>query len=557
MPLTLRDGLFGKRRVVAADVAGVIAKIDRPDKKDVAFFDSLVKYCDVTGVDAAILIAQHLVETANQTSPRWNNDLNPGGIGIPADSTVQPFKIATADEAAAIMVQCVYAMSTKELSPKITTPAASRDWFAKVWLPKVNAKQFPRVERIDDLDERYIDAKGEPQATWAWDGTDDGDPSYADKVVARGNAFMPGLPGFVSGTAGVGGSAPAGVPVFGRVEHPYFLDHPITKRDGQGQDNLGRRDVLAVVLHRMLGSLYGTEGHFKRPDVYALTDYGVGVLHQDGAANDGLIIRWNDPFGYQSGWASGPVNGAYGDGEKFVDKYGINAPNRYGCSIEISGLYYSTPFSAAARRSVARLIAHLADRQKIPWDVFPHNPHTGLSFVLHHQQFTIGTGKVCSGDEVMAASSELIAMAREIMRDAQIGDQQQPPAPPPSTTYRKPTTYPWMSPDHPDFGQDHWEGSTEFIYLPVDVKAHSQTQRYATTGPNAALAGPDIEPGLAFHSDWAMRSHNVSYRLTRNGVRVRSAALWPRDNITTKGTVTRYDGPDAEGVIVRRRPAEE
>lgn len=548
MPLALKDRLAGDSRVDAGIISGVLAKIDRPDAKDIAFLGKLAEYASKAGLDAAILIAQHLVETANQTSVRWNNDLNPGGVGIPSDSTVQPFKITSADSAAAIMVQCVYAMVYKKTTPAVPVPAEAADWFEKVWIPKVNGVGYPNVATIDDLDARYLDADNEPQATWAWDGTDDGDPSYADKVVARGNFFMPVL---ASSEIALASETSVAI-TYGRVPMPYFYDRPITKSEGSGQNNLGKREVFGVCLHRMLGTLWGTNGYFALPTTKALTDYGVGVLYQDGAENDGLIIRWNDPEGYQSGWASGPVSSPYGDAKRFVEKYGVNAPNKHLASIEISGIYYSTPFSAEAKRSVARLIAYHADQAEVPWDVFPLNPRTGLSFVFHHQGFTIGTGKVCSGDVVMEATSELIAMAKEMLRDAQIGSTTQPPA----TSYRKPKTYPWMFPGHPEFGQDHFVGKTEYIFLPVDVTANQNTPRYATTGPHASLAGPDIEEGVTFHSDWCFRSYNVSYRLTRNGVRVRSAALWPRDNISVKGTVTRYheDTQPGNGEIVRRRP---
>jgi hypothetical protein len=60
---------------------------------------------------------------------------------------------------------------------------------------------------------------------------------------------------------------------YGRVPHPPFTDRPITKPAGFGQDNLGRRLPKFVVLHRMLGSLWGTDGHFRLESTAALTDY--------------------------------------------------------------------------------------------------------------------------------------------------------------------------------------------------------------------------------------------------------------------------------------------
>ena len=219
---------------------------------------------------------------------------------------------------------------------------------------------------------------------------------------------------------------------FGRVPHPAFQDRPITKPEGAGQNNLGRRTVKGVVLHRILGSLWGTDTYFRRGDVNALTDYGIGVAAQDGAANDGLILRWNDPQGYQSGWASGPLSAPYGDGLAFYEKYGINAINRDQASIEISG-FQNTPLSEASRTAIAALIAYWADQYRIPWDVFPIAPQDGFSFVRWHQEFTIGTGKECPFAVVMAETDDLIERARAILKRHQTGGTPTPdpePEPP-------------------------------------------------------------------------------------------------------------------------------
>jgi hypothetical protein len=213
------------------------------------------------------------------------------------------------------------------------------------------------------------------------------------------------------------------------VPHPGFLDRPIYKPEGQGWDNLGKRTPKFVVLHRMIGSLWGTDGYFREPGVNALTDYGVGVAAQDGAAQAGVIIRWNDPEGTRSGWASGPVNGAYGDGLAIVNKYGINAVNRDGVSIEISGMQ-STPLDAVAEQEVAALMAYWWDRMKIPHTSAPINPATGISAVIWHQEFTLGTGKECPFAVVMARTQALIDRAKAIMKGYQEGTV----APPVPTT---------------------------------------------------------------------------------------------------------------------------
>lgn len=203
--------------------------------------------------------------------------------------------------------------------------------------------------------------------------------------------------------------------IFGRVPHPAYQDRPIAKPEGRGQNNLGYRMIKGVVWHRILGSLWGTDTYFRRSDVNALTDYGIGVAAKDGAANDGLILRWNNPLGLQSGWASGPVNGAYGDGLAFVNKYGIDSVNRDQVSIEISGDQL-TPLSEKSRQSIAALTAYFADQYHVPWDKFPIIPHDGFSFVRWHQEFTIGSGKQCPFKVVMDETPALIERTRAILK---------------------------------------------------------------------------------------------------------------------------------------------
>lgn len=229
-------------------------------------------------------------------------------------------------------------------------------------------------------------------------------------------------------TAG-GDVSPTKPITYGNVSHPTFQDRPIQKAAGNGWDDLGPRQPKGVVLHRMIGSLWGTDGYFRRPEVGALTDYGVGVLATDTVENDGVILRWNDPLGRRSGWASGPVSKPYGDGALFVGKYGANAVNRDLVSIEVSG-NYETALSPKAFESVCALVAYWADRCKVPWTAFPVNPATGISCVFWHQEFTLGTGKICPGPVMIDATPRIIDRAKAILQAAQGGEAPLPPPPP-------------------------------------------------------------------------------------------------------------------------------
>ena len=277
---------------------------------------------------------------------------------------------------------------------------------------------------------------------------------------------------------------------FGRVAHPGYSDRPISKPEGKGQNDLGQRTVKGVVLHRILGGLWGTDTYFRRADVNALTDYGVGVTGQDGEARDGEILRWNDPLGRQSGWASGVVSAPYGDGLAFVNKYGVNAVNRDQASIEISG-FQTTPLSPVAFEEIAKLMAYWGDQYGIPWDVWPISPKDGFSFVRWHQEFTIGTGKLCPFSVVMGQTSALIERSRAILKAAQ-EEPVTPPAPP------KPL---YATPDVPDWfeasllervGTDTKVDGVTWHAVRRNMSALKNANRYSSPDTASPKSGPKV-----------------------------------------------------------------
>lgn len=150
------------------DPTTILNSVNGPDAKDRAYIQAMVHWCAVAGIDPFLALTQWGVETDTGESVRWNRDLNPGGVGIPANSTVQPFKIADGDEAARIHAQALYSAVTHHLRDHIPLPDASVDWFTKIWLPKVTHPNYPGVTVVDDLNTRYT-ANGDSHATWAWD----------------------------------------------------------------------------------------------------------------------------------------------------------------------------------------------------------------------------------------------------------------------------------------------------------------------------------------------------------------------------------------------------
>jgi len=316
--------------------------------------------------------------------------------------------------------------------------------------------------------------------------------------------------------------------VFGKVPHPDYLDRPITKQAGFGMSEHGKRNVKGVVLHRMIGTLWGTDGWFRRADVPALTDYGVGVAATDGIANDGVIIRWNNPLGFQSGWASGPISDPYGDGRAFLAKYGGDAVNRDQVSVEISG-NYDTAFSEKAKRSVAWLIAYWADQYHIPWDVFPIAPNDGFSFIRWHREFTIGTGKPCPGKVVMDATNDLIERARTVMKAYQTGVGVVPAQPPtPPVRWANPVLPDWWTKEELAKGIDRKIGNTTLYACRREVETIKRTKCLAWAGENAPQTRPPVDVRDRFRIEFVFATDDgKKWVITHHGSRIAADAVTP------------------------------
>lgn len=237
---------------------------------------------------------------------------------------------------------------------------------------------------------------------------------------------------------------------FGKVPHPPFVDRIIPSNINTAWDNLGKRTVRGIVWHRSQGSHNGNDTYFRGEGrTRALTDYGIGVAAIDGNLA-GSIYRWNDPEGTRSPWANGKVSSPYGDGLAFLNRYGINAVGRDLTSVEISGFFpvpgqetRNTPLDEASRQAIAHLTAYWADQYEVSHETFPLIPSEGnRSFVIWHQEFTIGTGKTCPGPVVMDETPALIERARAVLKKYQTSGNGTPTTttttpPPAKPTYPK------------------------------------------------------------------------------------------------------------------------
>ncbi len=203
---------------------------------------------------------------------------------------------------------------------------------------------------------------------------------------------------------------------FGNVVAPPVVHRDIDPELNTAWDDLGQRRPRFVVLHRMAGSLAGTDEYFRTDArTRARTDYGID--HRTGE-----IWRWTDPLGRLAPYASGPWTSPPGDGIALVAKLGQSAINRDGISLETSGFKDDTISETGFSRLV-QLIAYWADWCEIPYPSWPINPETGLTFVYWHGEFNgakgPGTEHDCPGSVIRGMTTRLITRVGEILRDAQ------------------------------------------------------------------------------------------------------------------------------------------
>lgn len=441
---------------------------------------------DKTGVNADLAAMQSAHECGDPATGRpwrsaiWQTRGNPAGLGVTGGPD-EGLAFATGTLAARAHIAHLLLYATGVIDRAGLTPAddARYDDYRTTYGTSARATTLQGLA-----------------GTWAED------LAYATGIAARARACF-----------GVETAMPL---TFGRVPHPAFQNRQITKAENVGQNNLGKRTVRGVVLHRMLGTLWGTDTWFRNPAVRGLTDYGVGVASIDGADNDGAILRYNDPLGYQSGWASGIVDRPYGDGLAFVLRYGINAVNRDQASVEISG-DYETAFSEKAKNAVAALIAYWADQYKISWEAFPIAPE-GFSFVRWHQEFTIGSGKICPGPVVMNATDDLIERARAIMKRYQMTE----PKP------EKPS-FPKTGPIPPIDGTDHHFHDAVWYACERQVKVKAKTLgRFASIGTGAKKAAEDLKQGASFKAVFVVHGSRESYWITKEGYRIPMSGTGPK-----------------------------
>jgi hypothetical protein len=208
------------------------------------------------------------------------------------------------------------------------------------------------------------------------------------------------------------------------------------------------------------------------------------------------------------------VSAPYGDGKAFVTKYGINAVNRDGISIELCG-YDQTPVDEFAWGEYVALIAYWVDYMEIPYDSLPLNPHTGINAFIWHEEFTRGTGKKCPFTWLRDHTDELyqdVAAYLKPFQTGEVGSEQPKPDVPevPKPLFAKPLPIAELI-QFADRDRDVVTALAtrevdQFIYVADRVEAIQDTPRLQYAAMSAPHVGPVLKKGEPFEVTWMVKA---------------------------------------------------
>ena len=511
--MRLTDPLFGKSRGQLT-TAIAYAKKQGAHRLDfvIDYLTELYRLCLKYGLDFAFAVGQADNESDSFTSEVFDDYGNTVGLGVTNSQNLS----------------LVYA-NGKEMA---------RAHFVHLWAYSKGTELPAEAQQWKELDPRYqavYNANYDGTVKLLGDFNVNGRWAYFEDAEVNRPGFTPYGTRILNHASRIFGDNPAysesGSPTplppvepddetitFGRVPMFGYIDRQhVTagKIEGIGFDNLGRRWPKFIALHRMWGSLLGTDGYFGDPNVKALTDYGVGVEETDGAALAGVIYQWNDPMGFRSGWASGTVSAPYGDGKRIVDKYGVIAVNRDGVSLEISGKEL-TPIDAKAWQEIVHFCAWWADFMKVPY-TSRVNPNTGINYLIWHEEFTIGTGKTCPFELVKSLTNRLyndVATFLKPYQTGQIGEPEPPPTKPPVVlpTYAPPVPIAKLA-EFSNFEEDAVKAVVtaeghDYTFVNDIVRAKVDTPRLQRANLTARHTGPIIKASEEFEVRWIFEARD-------------------------------------------------
>lgn len=525
MPLRITDTILSTR---AANPGYILDRLNGPSEDDEAFAEGVVHWCGITGVDPIVALAQWLLESGNAEAIRWTRDHNPTGIGIVSNSTTQPFAIPDAASAARLHVQCLYSLVKRGKHPQIALWPEADQWFATVWLPKVQSSAMPNVRTVVDLGLRYSE-NGDSRATWSWEDGKVAQDTYGKKLVSRAKQFYPEAPDQNNPPVTPPSTPEEPIPGEGDPVVTYNYDNGVKPQDtvlwavSEGKKYAGWIDpddhwVGIVFIHSAYGWLESTSDWFEGGN--ALTDAMVGNL-LDGKALNGEMREYNNPYGNRYCYASGPVVNPIEDAAKFLELFGPSKEviNAHGSAIERTcdqqgrGAVTSEEHDSRVRRiawlanNYGKYLKKTTGKDQFTCDTFPLIPsQNNRSFLAYHGEANAGKRETCPDPQVRATLNRIIADVRTILAGWQKGTATIPPQVPPDAM-------PTYSPVKPiDALQAYKDkdaapsfvdvGSDTFIFVNDRVKATKATPRYQSANVSGEKIGPDIEKGLEFGVLW-------------------------------------------------------
>lgn len=458
----------------------------------IAYTEELERLCRLTGLSFPILFAQAAHETANFTSHFWEAELNPAGIGKFDDGSSQSIVYRNGAEAARAhvvhMVAYVYGNVSGDPMRQELLPYMRLD---PRWNAVIDADFAGTVDILGDLG----------NGKWATD------PQYAQKIAAKANQL------FI-------GEQPMAELTFGKVPYPAVTPRhlPIENEWVKSGAPLVPE---AVVWHRMIGTLWGTDTWFFGD--HAATAYGVGVIAQDGQDDAGRIIEWMAPSSGYYGESSGPAKGPYGDGAKLIQRVGLDY-NRVTKAIEISGVSYDVPLDEPARAAIVNLTAYFADQKKIPWNEFPNVPGQDRSFVIWHQEICGPAEKACPGSVVMNETSALIKRVADVLKRYQTGGAVIVPP-----KYAEPDLPSWFAKSvEQNWPTDQSTDGIRYYVCRRNFVAKTGTRRMSAPDGKADRSGPNVKAAEKVNGErYVIAPDKSRWILTNDGHFVAASRLSP------------------------------
>jgi hypothetical protein len=408
----------------------VYARAKKARKRDFleAMATEIRRLCIAIKIDWRAPIGHSHVETGDPaTGIGWMSNIwaergNPAGIGVEGGGNDKGFTFTDPKVAARAMVlrYALYIYGRRDDWPDFVEEALGPYVSADPKKLKMPDDYYGSVKAIKDLQGKWWEADTGASGMAAAAQKIFGDYDSNDVPAPTTNNMKKGL-----------------------VALPKHTKRFISNKPNHvGWDDLGPRPTSPGHWrqHRMQGSLWGTDEFFRQVSTPALTD--VGIDHQTGE----MIIWipwWNTRI---TPWASGPVKAPYGDAACSLDNnpypsVGVSLANFGGVSCELSGFFrqpgtsvqQDSPWSLTSKKVLAQAIASVAHDGGITWQKFPYD-QDGCSMFTWHEEWIGKPGdgvpsdsKHCPGDVVMAATNEILGMAKDILEHAQGGSVQVPP----------------------------------------------------------------------------------------------------------------------------------